>query len=304
MDGLRIDQLRYFECLARTLNYTKAAEKLFITQPALSAAIKRMEKELGFALFKREQGSQAIQLTEAGEVFHKHVSISLMHYDAGLRLAHEKLGQINSTLRVGTLYAVQGPIWSQAMQEFRDAYQDDVPEIKIEQAYSSVLVDRLRTGELDVVFAGRITTSEDLQHILVWSQSLVLAVNKDHPLARRESVDVDELAGAALMTYTPASPVTASIDRFPELKALHLVREFDDEITMSSLVSADPGNMALMCYSFLSEAFKNVVYLPIRGIPKDFHKIYLVSRFEDHPQIVSDFINFMASYRFPGAMNG
>ena len=53
---MRVDYLRYFEHLAKVLNYTKAAQDLYIAQPTLSVAIKRMEKELGIQLFKRAGG--------------------------------------------------------------------------------------------------------------------------------------------------------------------------------------------------------------------------------------------------------
>ena len=117
---MNIDYLRYFDCLARVLNYTKAANELFITQPALSAAIKRMEKETGLTLFARDQGSSRVLLTEEGEVFHEYIVQTLKNYDAGLRIAHERRGEVNAVLRVGTLYAIQGRMWSQAMQKFRE----------------------------------------------------------------------------------------------------------------------------------------------------------------------------------------
>ena len=64
---MRLDYLRYFDHLAEVLNYTRAAEDLFIAQPTLSVAITRMEKELGIKLFQRSKGSTRIELTEMGK---------------------------------------------------------------------------------------------------------------------------------------------------------------------------------------------------------------------------------------------
>ncbi len=64
---MRLDYLRYFDHLAEVLNYTRAAEDLYIAQPTLSVAIKRMEKELGIKLFQRSEGSTRIELTEMGK---------------------------------------------------------------------------------------------------------------------------------------------------------------------------------------------------------------------------------------------
>ena len=68
---MRLDYLRYFDHLAEVLNYTRAAEDLYIAQPTLSVAIKRMEKELGIKLFQRSEGSTRIELTEMGKAYHR-----------------------------------------------------------------------------------------------------------------------------------------------------------------------------------------------------------------------------------------
>ena len=80
---MRLDYLRYFDHLAEVLNYTRAAEDLFIAQPTLSVAIKRMEKELGIKLFQRSDGSTRIELTEMGKAYHEYVALALKDLDKG-----------------------------------------------------------------------------------------------------------------------------------------------------------------------------------------------------------------------------
>ena len=80
---------------------------------------------------------------------------------------------------------------------------------------------------------------------------------------------------------------------------LNLIRSFDDEIALSSFVASNPERISLLVYSFLVNAFDDVVCLPIRDVPLDFHKIYLMSRKEEHSQLVGDFIDFMSTYPFP-----
>ena len=105
---MRLDYLRYFNHLAKVLNFTKAAEDLFVAQPTLSVAIKRMEQELGVKLFKRGKGSSRIELTESGEAYFEYVSLALNNLDTGLRVAREIQGEANSLVRVGTVYSMQG----------------------------------------------------------------------------------------------------------------------------------------------------------------------------------------------------
>lgn len=198
---MRVEYLRYFNHLAKVKNYTKAAKDLYIAQPTLSVAIKRMENELGLQLFVRGEGVTKVELTPEGEVLQEYVEQMINSFDTGLRIAHEMQGEANSEIRVGTIYAMQGKFWSQAMQDFSQS-QRVVPNIVIEQAYSAALVSRLKKGELDVIFATKTEDSDELNHILVWSQPLVLGVHKDNPLAKRKSITVKELMKYEILTYS------------------------------------------------------------------------------------------------------
>jgi DNA-binding transcriptional LysR family regulator len=295
---MRIDYLRYFDHLADVLNYTRAAEDLFIAQPTLSVAIKRMEKELGFGLIRRIEGTSKIELTEAGAAFREHVQASLKSYDQGIRVAQEIEGQLNSELRVGTIYAMQGNYWSEALQAFVET-QTVKPQMSFRQAYSYMLAEAVRKGELDAAFASRVEGYEDLNHCLVWSQSLVVAVNKSNPLAKRKQVSLSDLAGIEVLTYGPTSPTIQNMRKLSLPEGVRLRAEYADEITMCSLISSNPSSAALFCYSFLTAAFQDVVCLPISGVPADFQKVYLISRNETHTKVVEEFLGFMGSYRFP-----
>lgn len=103
-----------------------------------------------------------------------------------------------------------------------------------------------------------------------------------------------------LLSYNPNSPVTEGLKSLAESYDLDVHYAYDDEITLSSIVAADPSRVALFCYSFLISAFDDVVCLPIREAPVDFHKTYVVCRDESRrPRAVQEFIDFMSSYRFP-----
>lgn len=297
---MRLDYLRYFNHLAKVLNFTKAAEDLFVAQPTLSVAIKRMEQELGVKLFKRGKGSSRIELTESGAAYYEYVSLALNNLDTGLRVAREIQGEANSLVRVGTVYSMQGINWSQAMQAFLSK-KSNPPKISIEQSYSPELIARLRKGELDVVFAARMDDLDDLNYIYVWSQPLVLGVHKNHPLAKREEITLDDLKKYEILTYPKGSPVQR-IDIELPVDEMNLLREYDDEITMSTIISSDENKLALFCHSFLVNAFSDVVCRRVEGLSEDFHKVYLVSRKETHPKVVDDYISFMSAYSFPNIL--
>jgi len=151
---------------------------------------------------------------------------------------------------------------------------------------------------LDVVFAARMDDLDDLNYIYVWSQPLVLGVHKNHPLAKREKITLDDLKKYEILTYPKESPVQR-IDIELPVDEMNLLREYDDEITMSTIISSDENKLALFCHSFLVNAFSDVVCRRVEGLSEDFHKVYLVSRKETHPKVVDDYISFMSAYSFP-----
>ena len=85
---MRLEYLRYFDHLAEVLSFTRAAEDLYIAQPTISSAIKRLEAELGIKLFDRREGMARVELTAAGTALHEHVARSLrVNSTPRLRLA-------------------------------------------------------------------------------------------------------------------------------------------------------------------------------------------------------------------------
>ena len=294
---MRVEDLRYFEHVAKVLNYTRASKDLHISQPALSLAVKRLEEEWGVQLLERNR--VAVELTDIGRDIMECVSSALYDLDRARMLAEESLGAENAEINLGTIYAMQGKFWSQALFDFRRQCSHD-PQITVTQAYSKELLRRLRAGQLDVAFASRIGDMRDLQYSLCWSQSLVLGVNKRHPFAQKDSISLTELEGMEILSYNPYSPVTEGLRNLIDDYGLNVQYAFDDEITLSSIISADQNQVALFCYSLLINAFDDVVCLPIREAPVDFHKTYVVSRDESRrPRVVQEFIDFMSAYRFP-----
>lgn len=294
---MRVEDLRYFEHLAEVLNYTRASKDLEISQPTLSLAIKRLEEEWGVQLFSRNRST--VELTEIGRDISDCVSGALRSLDRARVLAEESLGSENAVINLGTIHAMQGKFWSQALFEFREKSSYE-PHITVTQAYSRELLRRLRTGQLDVAFASRIEDTPDLRYNLCWSQSLVLGVNKKHPLAKRKDISLEELKGLEIISYNEPSPVHQEIVDLLEGCNLDVQYSYDDEITLASLVAGDESKTALFCYSLMINAFDDVVCLPVREAPVDFHKTYVVSRDEGRqPKVVQEFIDFMSAHRFP-----
>lgn len=102
---MNLSQLRYFRKLAEVQHFTRAAEALFITQPALSNSIKQLENELGIPLF--EQHGRNVRLTKYGKEFNEYVSEGLDVIDKGIQVAQEHANSLSGTIDIGTIFTVQ-----------------------------------------------------------------------------------------------------------------------------------------------------------------------------------------------------
>lgn len=292
---MKTEHLYYFKCLAEVLNYTQASQTLYIGQPTLSSAIKKLENEIGAVLFIRNKGSH-IELTEAGMCFYKQVTLALQNLEKGVSLAQEASGSTHEAIRLGTLYCMQGKAWSIALNKFKQQCDIDF-SIEIEHNYSPELVRKIRADSLDIAFASRVPGDGDMRHVFCWAQPLVLGVHVNHPLAKKPSISLNDLEGIKIFTYAETSPVAGSLEELLEGRDLDVRRDYFDEVSMSSLVAADENNVALFCYSFLCDAFDEVVCLPIEEAPIDFHKIYMVYKRDQHQlRVVQEFIDFMSDF--------
>lgn len=292
---MRTEHLYYFKCLAEVLNYTQASKLLYIGQPTLSAAIKNLEKEVGATLFIRSKGSR-VDLTEAGTNFYDYVSLSLNALEKGCSVAQEIDGSVQKTIRLGTLFAMQGKAWSSAVAKFRRECPIEF-SLETQYGYTPDMLRKLRAGVLDVAFCSHMPGDQDMERVFCWSLPLVLAVHKTHPLASKKEISLEELKGISILTYNKNSSVSYRLEEFVKGYDLDLKRNYVDDLCMSSFVVSDPDSVALFCYSFLCDVYDELVYLPITGAPKDFHPMYMTYvKDRKRLKVVQEFIDFMGEY--------
>ena len=182
--------MRYFVAVAEELHFGHAAERLHISQPSLSAAIRSLEGELGCALFNRT--SRQVELTTAGEVLLERARATLRMADEAVAAARDAGRGISGQLRVGVTPMARHGLAPAVLAEFRSRFPH-VEVIKREEM-SGPMIAEVASGELDVALCYCAERVEGISYELVKDQSLVMVVADDHPLARRESIALAELA--------------------------------------------------------------------------------------------------------------
>ncbi len=218
---MNFSQIKCFLAASDCMSFTKAAERLYLSQPVLSRQIAAMEDELGMELFVREKKS--VKLTAAGEVMAKGLGELAQSYQLLLDKAEAMhkgfAGNLNIGLVEGQLIC---PPYSIALTNFRDSY----PDVRVNLSSHSMagLTKALEDGDIDLGFAASFNMSDvpDLESVTVGTAQIFLVVPKSHPLAYVNDLTLEDFKNDTFLTL-PAeeSPViNRSIGRWGKIRTL------------------------------------------------------------------------------------
>jgi LysR family cyn operon transcriptional activator len=211
---MELRQLKYFVKSAEYLNFSVAAKHLYITQSTLSQQIKQLEFELGFELFLRN--SRHISLTEAGEEFLPFARKTIQDAEDGVQRLYDLQHVKTGTLRIGVTYSLS-TVLTEAVIGFIKAY----PGIKLEIIYKTVdeLLTLLRERKVDFVLSYKpLCNAPDIASMFLFENALALVVDKEHPLAERKNIKLQELSGKELLLPSKGLQARTMFDRLIEGK--------------------------------------------------------------------------------------
>jgi DNA-binding transcriptional LysR family regulator len=182
-------QLRYFAVLAEELNYRRAAEKLFITQPALSNAIKHLEHQFGVALLRRN--TREVALTDLGAAWLPQVQQALGGIDAVVASLVALSGTRRGVLRLGYLIGTGADLLFRIVKQFAAAY----PEVTVEPVEYDFAdpTAGLADGSTEVAIIRPPVDLPAYRTLILESEAWMACLPRDHRLADRAEVEIDEL---------------------------------------------------------------------------------------------------------------
>lgn len=203
---MELRQLEYFVAVAEENNFTRAAARIHVAQPAVSAQIQRLERELGQPLLDRTR--RTVRLTPAGEAALPYARAALAAV-ADIHVAVEELAQlVRGTVTIGTVtsHSVDMP---SLLADFHSDYPN--VEITLSTDSSDALIDGVRAGRLDaaIISVGSDERPEGLDVEVVTDEAIQAAVSRTDELASRKAIRLVELADRPLI----ALPVGAGIRR-------------------------------------------------------------------------------------------
>lgn len=207
---ISLRHMRVFLAVVSSGSLATAAKLLHITLSAVSKSLKELEQELGVQLVIR--GRKSMQLTKAGENFHRHAAQTLASFNQAMDQA-QVADQAPVLLRIGALPTAAGYMLAPVIAEMRKRY----PQVRV-QVLSGVydyLVGKLRTHDIDLI-VGRLIGRDMLGVVFeaLYEDDLLMVVRKGHPLADREPLRLEDLRPYVLLASPQGTLVRTSVDNF------------------------------------------------------------------------------------------
>ena len=195
MSDLKLKDLRYLVALADTRHFGKAAAKCFVSQPTLSAQLKKLEDYLGCALIERQPKN--VTLTEVGERVVERARRMLSDSDEIVELVRQSRDPLSGTLRLALIPTIGPYLLPLVTAKIRKA----LPRLKLMlyEHQTAPLLERLRAGELDIGIVALPVHLDGLASRTLYDEPFTVALPAKHPLADHATVKLQDLAGEKLL---------------------------------------------------------------------------------------------------------
>ena len=236
---MTLNQIYYFQTVARYENYRKAAEELYISQPSLSRSIASLESELGVLLF--EKNGRGVNLTKGGKLLLEYADRIIDECE----IAKNKMKEMASDggkIDIGYVFPLASHYIPHNVRDFLNKKENKNVTFNFFQNHTSAIAKKVRSGELDVGFGGYID-KEEFEFFPVLSEEMVLITPKGHELESYKKVSIQELRNYPVIGYDRESWLGNYTKQLYRRLAFqpNIVVECPDEHSIVALVSEDFG---------------------------------------------------------------
>lgn len=232
-------QLEYFQAVASLQHMTLAAERLKLSQPALSRSIARLETELGVPLFERR--GRSIVLNRYGERFLVHASHILQEYEESKREIQDLISPDTGEISLGFLHT----LGASSIPDLIKGFCRTRPSItfKLHQNSTQELIHQLIAGEIDLCMSSCPEDNPQIKWTHLWSEELYVIVPVDHRLASAKIIPLKEIADEPIISFKKGYGIRKRADDLFEEAGINPTMTFEGEEvhTVIGLVSSGLG---------------------------------------------------------------
>jgi LysR family transcriptional regulator, transcription activator of glutamate synthase operon len=233
VNGLELLQLKYFQVVARLEHISKAAEELYVSQPALSKTISQLEKELGIRLFDRN--GKYIKLNRYGKAFCAKVELALKTLED---VKHELKDMSNDPCEEIRLVVLAS---SHLLPELLSRFREQYPQVRFRLMQH--LTNSNSQPDFDLCISAFPLTTRQIEHTPLLRESILLAVPLDHPLAKQSRVKLNELKNEKFIVLKKGKELRKITDVICKEQNFvpQITFESDDPATVRGLIRAKQG---------------------------------------------------------------
>jgi len=289
--------LRQIECFLTTMrlgNFSRAAEALGLSQPALSQQVRDLETLLGLRLLDRT--TRRVTPTEAGTAYAARASAALADLDRASAEAQGRATLATGALRIAAPPLLAAELLPPVMADFASAFPG--LHLHLADLPTDAIVARLRDGRADLGIGTFPPGLPDLDHRPLWRDALVLFTPADHPLAALPTVPWQALADHPLVTLTRDSGIRLLVDIGLERAGLSITpaQEVAQISTALALVNAGFGIAVLPGYARIAPQAKRLVSPALSGAPVGRQIAALIPRDRSAPPALIAFLDALARH--------
>jgi DNA-binding transcriptional LysR family regulator len=261
---MELRQLEYFVAVAEEANFTRAAERVHISQSGVSAQVRALETELGAELFDRS--ARTARLTAAGTAALPHAREALGAAAALHHAIDDVRGLVRGRLTIGMITGCEVTPLFDALAAFHRAHP--AIEIALQEDNSDRLIENVRSGSADIALVGASgEPPAGLDAQVIVSEGLVAGVPGDHPLADRPRITLAELTAYPLVSLPLGTGIRGVLDQ--ACAAAGLRRDIALEATAPGAVAdlAARGLGVAVLSASMTAGYPDLHAVPIDGVP-------------------------------------
>lgn len=237
---MNLQQLYYFQAIARLKNYTKASEQLHVAQSSLSHSIRDLEEELGVPLFFKN--GRVIDITEYGKRYLIHVDRIIQELDLASQEMKNMLNPNMGKVRLAISHTISNRFMPNMIKGFYENEANRTIQFEFSEKTAARIADAFASRSIDLGFGAKMDIDE-LEYFHIFDEEIVAVVSSRHPLARRGSVKLQDIAQEPLIAYSPVTGTRHWIDDIFHRFDLtpNIVHEVESEKVMASEVASGLG---------------------------------------------------------------
>lgn len=186
---MTITQLQYVLAIAEQKNFTKAAEKCFVTQPTLSTQIQKLEDELDVIIFNRNK--KPIELTEVGKKIVEQARNIVSEAERIQDIVDQQKGFIGGEFRLGIIPTIMPTLLPMFLNNFIHKYPK--VKLKIEELTTEEIIDRLNEGHLDAAIVATPLAIESIKERVLYYEPFVAYIPQNHRLHQKDKIKAYDL---------------------------------------------------------------------------------------------------------------